>query len=154
MKYTLFFAALFCLNIASAQQNLRLTYSKGVGGQFGGPTSMASVYYNAFLDQNSNIEFGFGLIGAYGGYRYYFGKADNPQVVSPYVGALVSIIPPLTSKQSTRLFYFPIGIQAMSKDGWNVSLEVAPILMRELGAPSGTPNDKLVFGALRFGKNF
>ncbi len=115
---------------------------------------MASVYYNVFLDQNSNIEFGLGLIGAYGGYRYYFGKADNPQVVSPYVGALVSIIPPLTSKQSTRLFYFPIGIQAMSKDGWNVSLEVAPILMRELGAPSGMPNDLFAFGALRFGKNF
>ncbi|MEN9994984.1 MAG: hypothetical protein RL762_1641 [Bacteroidota bacterium] len=154
MKKTFFLSFIVFNFIVNAQSNPRSTYKNGVGIQLGGPTTIISINYNHFWTANINGEAGIGLLGAYTGAKYYFGKEYNRQIAAPYVGATFSLIPPFFSKGYQRIIYLPIGLQLMSKKGYNLSLEVASCFIKNYGEIPGLMYDFSFFGGIKIGKNF
>lgn len=137
-----------------AQTNPRLTHQNGYGIQIAGPTAFLSGYYNHFWNAHLNAEVGLGLVGAYGGFKYYTAKPTTTRTVSPYLGASLAYIPPVFSRGYQRWIYLPVGIQHMNAKGFHVSLELALNFMKVTDEPVGLQNDVILYGAVRLGRNF
>lgn len=154
MKKAILFSFLVLNLVLNAQSNPRSIYKNGFGIQLGGPTTILSVSYNHFWTANINGEVGLGILGAYTGAKYYFGKDYKKQLAAPYVGGTFAIIPPFFSKGFQRVIYVPFGVQLMSKTGFHFSFEIAPFFVKNYGEIPGLMYDVALFGGLKIGKNF
>ena len=154
MKKAILFSFLVLNVVLKAQSNPRSIYKNGFGIQLGGPTAVLSVSYNHFWTANINGEVGVGILGAYTGAKYYFGKENKKQLAATYVGATIAIIPPFFSKGFQRVIYIPLGVQLMSRTGFHFSFEIAPLFLKDYGEMPGLMNDVILFGGLKIGKNF
>jgi hypothetical protein len=146
------------INHESIGKNPRTYKTKGYGIQLGGPTIIISGYYNKFINHQLNFELGGGLFGVYGGAKYYAGKKDNKQLLSPYIGANLGLnyLPYIriffdgsssaAGWSSSISFYAPAGIQLMTKTGFHLSIETALVL--------ATQFDPHLWVAFKYGKNF
>ena len=137
MKKAILFSFLVLNIVLNAQSNPRSIYKNGFGIQLGGPTTILSVSYNHFWTANINGEVGLGILGAYTGAKYYFGKDYKKQLAAPYVGGTFAIIPPFFSKGFQRVIYVPFGLQLMSKTGFHFSFEIAPFFVKNYGEITG-----------------
>jgi hypothetical protein len=138
--------------------NPRNDFKNGFGLKIGGPTFALALNYNHFIDQNLNFEVGVGFIGAYSGFKYYFGKEEKVMRFAPYVG--------MEFCYSAILFdgyypgaYLPLGVQFFSKNGFNLSLEASCFLILGYGNTYGFMGGfggvgAFPWGSLHIGKNF
>ncbi len=136
---------LFFVHFSSFGQeiNPRNEFKNGFGLKIGGPTLALALNYNHFFTQNINLELGAGLIGAYAGVKYYFGTADKVMRFAPYVGATFTAI---FFDGVNPGIYLPLGVQLLSKNGFNLSLEASYLSTHYLyNGP---------FGSIHIGKNF
>ena len=90
----------------------------GIGLQLLGPTGAYSIYTNLFVTKNVNIEAGIGIIGYYGGFKYYTRTKFNS--VSRFVGLNIGqfgfdFMPLFSDIQKRIIFYAPYGFQFMNK---------------------------------------
>lgn len=111
----------FC-HVNGQQMNRRLILKNGIGLKIGGPTPLLDVNFNHFINHNLNLEFGLGLVGGYAGAKYYAGKANKKTAFSPFFGVEMAISPWVADTFLPQ-YYFPLGIQFLSKHGFNFSLE-------------------------------
>lgn len=156
-KYTLFIL-FFHFNSFGQQINPRNDFKNGFGINIGGPTFALAFNYNHFFDQNLNLELGAGFIGAYAGFKYYFGNANKVMRFAPYTGVEFCY--------SAILFdgyypgaYIPFGVQFFSKNGFNLSLEASGFFMLGYGNKNGFMGEfggvgAFPWGSLHIGKNF
>ncbi len=148
MKKLLIILCLLQLNQLYGQEvNRRLIYKNGIGLKFGGPTPFLDLNYNHFFNQNINLELGGGAFGGYAGIKYYFGKINKTTAFSPYTGAQITVCP-FIMDDFLPVLYVPIGIQFMSKNGFNMNFEVAWFSVSQEW-PNGFP-----WGALSIVRNF
>jgi hypothetical protein len=151
----LYFFSLFLISFgANAQNNPRLTHQNGYGIQIAGPTAFLSGYYNHFWNAHLNAEVGLGIVGAYGGFKYFTAKPTTTRTLSPYLGASLAYIPPVFTRGYQRWIYLPVGLQHMNANGFHVSLEMAILFTKISSEPVGLQNDVILYGAIRFGRNF
>lgn len=149
LLFTLFNLTLIC---QGQETNPRSERKFGFGGQILGPTLLLSVNLNYFITHNFNVEIGGGVIGYYGGLKYYFGKADKPHRWTPYLGAHYTSVVFLNMSSSKsndikRGVYAPIGIQLMTAKGFTFAPEIAYLY---LDNNQKTP----IWGAIKLGYNF
>ncbi len=139
---------LFFVHFSSFGQeiNPRNEFKNGFGLKIGGPTLALALNYNHFFTQNINLELGAGLIGAYAGVKYYFGTADKVMRFAPYVGAQLFCTAIIFDGVYPG-FYLPFGVQLLSKNGFNLSLEASYLLL--IGRGGNFP-----WGSIHIGKNF
>ena len=156
---------LFAQNSIDTVKGNPRSYRKfGMGIQGMGPTIIGSIYLNYFATHNINIELGTGLFGSYGGAKCYLGKKEDKQFLSPYVGINVGtfkLLDPLIIIFGGELVWkrvysvnLPLGVQLMTKNGFNFSVEGSILFIRGNTA-TGVPI-KLTYpwGAIRIAKNF
>ena len=131
---------------SDSNQNMRLIHKNHLGFSLGGPAYLG-YYYEHYFNQNWSIEVGLGsvlvLTGAYAEGRYYFGKKDNQQKVTPYVGLAggATMILGLDDSYGTPIVYAPVGLQIFSKKGFAFSFEAAYFRL---------DGESFPMGALRF----
>ncbi len=135
------------LHFLSFGQNInkRNDFKDGFGLKIGGPTFALALNYNHFFNQNLNLELGAGIVGAYGGLKYFFGKEDKVMRFTPYVGAEYCYTA-IIFDGFYQGVYLPLGVQFFSKKGFNLSLEASCFLFYGYGA--------IPWGSLHIGKNF
>lgn len=131
--------------LEAQEANRRIENKLGVGFQLLGPTYMGSFEVDYFVTHNFNLEAGTGFFGIYAGGKYFFGKADTPKPWAPYTGVLYKF-PGLLTGDDEGGFYFPFGIQYMSKRGFTFAPEYAFIRTGAYTSP--------LFGAIRIGWHF
>ncbi len=133
-------------------ENPRCFRKFGLGIQLAGPTGAFSIYSNWFVTNNVNIETGIGMLGYYGGIKYYTGKKDKKQLLSRYVGLELGQFGLNFDIQKRIVVYAPFGLQWMNKKGYNFSVELAIVTQRKI--PTFEHYRTIPFGALKIGKNF
>jgi len=147
MKYLIIPLISFFSVSVSAQENVRSERRFGFGIQLGGPTLVTSLESDYFITRNINLEAGIGIIGFYGGTKWYFGAKNKPMYWAPYVGACYIALPDdILGGDWKAGGYFPIGLQYLSKKGFTFAGEVAGLLHQTAQTP--------VFGALKMGYHF
>lgn len=115
----------------------------------GGP-GFLGYYYEHYFNQNWSVEVGLGsvliLTGAYAEGRYYLGRKDNPQKVTPYVGigGGAALILGFDDYYGTPTFYAPLGLQIFSKRGFAFSFEAAYFRFDGEGFPMGALKFRLM----------
>ena len=131
----------------SAQENIRSERKFGFGIQAGGPTLVASFELDYFLTRNINVEAGIGIIGFYGGSKWYFSAKNKSSFWAPYLGAFIMALPDdILGGDWKPGGYFPLGIQYISKRGLTLAAEAAGFYHITAQTP--------VFGALKIGYHF
>lgn len=129
-------------NDSVPQKNLRRIYKNHVGVSLGGP-SFFSANYERFFSHNFSVEFGAGSLvaisGAHIASRYYFGNADKPTKISPYLGVAFGavLITDGFSGYGTGLAYIPVGVQFLNKSGFAFSVEAAYMNLEGESFPMG-----------------
>lgn len=151
-KLVLLFFLVLSLTINSHGQeaNPRSERKFGIGGQLLGPTLLLSANLNYFITHNFNVEIGGGIMGYYGGLKFYFGKADKQHKWTPYFGAHYTSVVFLnisSSNENKNGIYAPVGIQLMTSGGFTFAPEIAYLY---LDKNQKTP----IWGAIKFGYNF
>ena len=162
MKIFLIIASCFLTMALSAQNNNNSSTNQPekkieIGGQILGPTKIISAFFEYYINNNTNIELGVGLIGFYSGINYFF--LNRPKSGwSPYMGAYYSRAETITGScncsfgtNPTALrsgFYIPIGMQYLSINGFVFSPEIAAYYK------FNAKNTLTVFGALKIGYRF
>ena len=130
-------------------QNMRLIHNNHFGFSMGGP-GFLGYYYEHYFNQNWSVEVGLGsvlvLTGAYAEGRYYLGRKDNPQKVTPYVGlgGGAALILGFEDYYGTPTFYAPLGLQIFSKRGFAFSFEAAYFRFDGEGFPMGALRFRLM----------
>jgi len=162
-KYRLLFLWLLVFHFSHAQEgtiirNPRALYKTGYDIRLLGPTPLASISMNYFVSQNINLEAGIGLIGAFGGIEYYYGKKEKRNLAVPYAGlkigymTLPDIDPGFAGGSGGwgkfATVYLPMGLQLMTRSGFHISLEGA------LFATFGSSRNTSPWGSLKIGQNF
>jgi len=131
------------------KSNPRLSNPFGVNFNLGGQTLALSLSVDYFITSKINVELGTGIIGTFGGLKYHINGDKNDKNWTPYVGLYLTHMP---SKQlfyfgspteEKSFLYFPLGIQLNKNKGLTFGAEIA-----------GTTNEKLLWGALKFGYHF
>jgi hypothetical protein len=131
------------------KSNPRLSNPFGVNFNLGGQTLALSLSVDYFVTSKINVELGTGIIGTFGGLKYHINGDKNDKNWTPYVGLYLTHMP---SKQlfyfgspteQKSFLYFPLGIQLNKNKGLTFGAEIA-----------GTTNEKLFWGALKFGYHF
>ena len=92
------------------------------------------------------MELGGGLIGVYGGLRYYYGKKGKTMRFAPYSGIQYNYSASLF-EYSCPGIYVPLGVQLMSKGGFTLALEAAYVHR------FGSYNYSFPWAALKIGAN-
>ncbi len=151
----LFFLLLICTSASTlhgqegSKLNDRANRKIGIGLNLLGPTFGTSIQGDYFLTRNLNIEIGGGVIGYYGGAKWYFRRQDRSNSWSPYIGWHHTECFDLYWGWIIRGSYFPVGIQYLSKSGFTLSVELAalnPGLQKDATVP--------FFGGLKIGYHF
>ena len=127
------------------ETNRRSQMKTGIGLQLIGPTNVAAIEVDYFITHNFNVEAGAGFYGVYASAKYYFGKADEAKPLAPYLGFTYKL-PELLTGDSHGVFYFPLGIQLITKGGFTFAPEFA--IKRVYSEGTG------LWAALRFGYHF
>lgn len=110
------------------KSNPRLYKPFGINIYILGPTMVSSLSVDYFLTSSLNVEAGVGLIGTFGGLKYYFDGANKDKNWTPYLGVYLardmvgSIWGGGDFKNS---IYTPLGIQFQKKKGRTFSAEIA-----------------------------
>jgi len=131
---------------AEEGQDTRIEKPLGIGVQFLGPTTIFSGYIDLFFGPNINLEVGIGMLGAYGGAKYFFGGKEPEKRWFPYAGAMALFIPGLVGTDDTIGVYIPLGVQYMFP--WGLMLGA------ELAAMANARGEVIPFGALRIAYRF
>ena len=156
---------LFAQNsIDTVKGNPRSFRKFGIGIQGMGPTIIGSIYLNYFATHNINIELGTGLFGSYGGAKYYLGKKEDKQLFSLYAGINIGTFKlpdPLIIIFGGELVWkrvysvnLPLGVQLMTKNGFNFSLEGSFLFIHGNTATGVPVKVTSPWGAIRIAKNF
>jgi len=97
--------------------------------------------YNAGIDDNLNMFFSVGP-------RYYINRTCSSNRLTPYIGFQIGRGSNLESlDQSLLLLECPIGLEYISKSGFNFGIKLSPIMVSE------SPDPFILLG-LKFGKNY
>ena len=129
------------------KSNPRLYKPFGINIYILGPTILSSLSVDYSLTSSLNAEVGVGLIGTFGGLKYYFDGANKDKNWTPYFGVylardMVGSIWNGTGFENN--LYTPLGIQFQKKKGRTFGAEIA---YTSLGAFH-------VWGALKIGYRF
>ena len=161
----LFFSTFFILvlNTTLSQENKpilnpRCLQKTGYDFRIFGPTPFLSISINHYINHNINLEAGLGLVGAYGGIQYYFGKKEKKNLIVPYTGLNLGYmtLPDIEvgiggssgGWGKFMTFYIPAGVQLMTLNGFNLSVEGA------MFAFTGYNSKVMPWGSLKIGQNF
>ena len=138
--------------------NARALHKTGYDFRILGPTPFLSISINHYLNHNINLESGLGLVGAYGGIHYYFGKKDKKNLIVPYTGLNLGYmtLPDIEvgiggssgGWGKFMTFYIPAGVQLMTLNGFNLSVEGA------MFAFTGYNSKLMPWGSIKIGYNF
>ena len=136
---------------SSKIKNIRSIKKLGWGLQLLGPTGVGSIYVNFFATHNINLEVGGGLFGFYGGTKIFYGKKNQKQHATPFFGVSFgqfnAPIPIFGGQLTSGIINAPIGIQIMSENGFQFSIELSVLYFSEFKYTSP-------WGAIKIGKNF
>lgn len=155
----LLFLWLLVFHFSHAQEstiirNPRGLYKTGYDIRLLGPTPLLSISMNYFVSQNINLEAGIGLIGAFGGIEYYYGKKEKRNLAVPYAGLKIGYmtLPDIVGGSENwgkfATVYLPVGLQLMTMSGFHISLEGG------LFATFGSFRNATPWGSLKIGQNF
>jgi len=163
MKNILLFILFVCLsNIIQAQDTLSMRSGEnkymiksnptlykpfGINIYILGPTMVSSLSVDYSLTSSLNVEAGVGLIGTFGGLKYYFDGANKDKNWTPYLGVYLArdMVGSIWNGGGFKnSIYTPLGIQFQKKKGRTFGAEIA---YTSLGAFH-------VWGALKIGYRF
>jgi hypothetical protein len=125
------------------------TLNEDIRKQYGLLTEQGVDLTDNNVTSKINVELGTGIIGRFGGLKYHINGDKNDKNWTPYIGLYLTHMP---SKQlfyfgspteEKSFLYFPLGIQLNKNKGLTFGAEIA-----------GTTNEKLFWGALKFGYHF
>lgn len=136
---------LLTITLSGQSVNRRSEFKTGAGIQLIGPTFVASGELDYFFTHNFNAEIGAGLYGTYVSAKYYFGSSEKETPWAPYFGVSYKL-PGILTGDKEGGFYFPLGIQYISKNGFTFAPEYGII---NTGAIKTA-----LWGALRVGYHF
>lgn len=138
--------------------NPRGIHKTGYYFSFLGPAPFLSFSMNHFLNEKINLEAGLGVLGAYGGIHFFSSKMEKKSLFAPYTGINLGFmtLPDIEvgiggssgGWGKFMTFYIPAGVQLMTMNGFNLSVEGA------MFAFTGYNSKVMPWGSLKIGQNF